>query len=77
MSEPSSLIGSRELARRLKPLSLTPAAFARLAGAPRPILRIGLRGLRWSADQVNFWIGQRWEEARREAARQAVTESML
>ncbi|GEM_PF-5664490 len=76
MSEPMSLIGSRELARRLKPLGLTPAAFARLAGAPRPILRIGLRGLRWSADQVNFWIGQRWEEARREAAKQAVRESM-
>ena len=76
MSEPMSLIGSRELARRLKPLGLTPAAFARLADAPRPILRIGLRGLRWSADQVNFWIGQRWEEARREAAKQAVRESM-
>lgn len=76
MTEPMNLIGSRELARRLKPLGLTLPAFARLDGAPRPILRIGQRGLRWSADQVNFWIGQRWEEARREAARQAVSESM-
>lgn len=76
MSESMSLIGSRELAARLRPLGLTPAAFGRLEGAPRPVLRIGLRGLRWSADQVNFWIGQRWEEARREAAKQAVRESM-
>lgn len=76
MSEPLDLIGSRQLARLLKPLGLTPAAFARLQGAPRPILRIGLRGLRWSADQINFWIGQRWEEARSAAAKQAASESM-
>lgn len=76
MSESISLMASRELARRLKPLGLTPAAFARLEGAPRPILRIGIRGLRWSSDAVNFWIGQHLEAARREAARQAVSESM-
>lgn len=76
MSEPLSLIGSRELARRLRPLGLTPAAFARLASAPRPVLRIGLRGLRWSESAVSFWISERLEEARREAARQAVKESM-
>lgn len=76
MMETMSLIGSRELARRLKPLGLTLPAFARLDGAPRPILRIGQRGLRWSADQVNFWIGQRWEEARREAVRQAAWEAL-
>lgn len=76
MTESISLLGSRELARRLKPLGLTPAAFARLEGAPRPVLRIGIRGLRWSRDAVDFWIGERLEEARREAARQAVQESM-
>lgn len=76
MSESLNLIASRELARRLKPLGLTPQAFGRLDDAPKPILRIGQRGLRWSADQVNFWIGQRWEEARREVAKQAVSESM-
>lgn len=76
MSETLNLIGSRELARRLRPLGLTPQAFGRLEGAPRPVLRIGLRGLRWSRDAVDFWIGSRWEEARREAARQAVRGSM-
>lgn len=76
MSEPLSLIGSRELARRLRPLGLTPATFSRLVDAPKPVLRIGVRGLRWSASAVSFWIGERLEEARREAARQAVLESM-
>lgn len=76
MNEPLNLIASRELARRLKPLGLTPQAFARLPGAPRPVLRIGHCGLRWSTEQVNFWISQRWEEARREAARQAMLGSM-
>lgn len=76
MSEPLNLMGSRELARRLRPLGLSPAAFARLAGAPKPILRIGIRGLRWSESAVSFWIGERLEEARREAAKQAVSESM-
>ena len=72
MSEPLSLIGSRELAARLRPLGLTPAAFGRLEGAPRPVLRIGQRGLRWSRDAVDFWISERLETARREAARQAL-----
>ena len=76
MSEPISLMASRELASRLRPLGLTPAAFARLPDAPRPILRIGLRGLRWSRDAVDFWISEHFETARREAARQAVSESM-
>ncbi len=72
MSEPLSLMGSRELAARLRQLGLTPAAFARLEGAPRPVLRIGIRGLRWSRDAVSFWISERLEAARREAARQAL-----
>lgn len=76
MSVPPSLIGSRELSARLKPLGLTPALFGRLEGAPKPVLRIGIRGLRWSADSVNFWIGQHLEVARREAERQAAQESM-
>ena len=66
------LITSRELAALLRPLGLTPPLFARLGGAPKPVLRIGIRGLRWSSDAVNFWIGQRLEQARREAARQAL-----
>lgn len=72
MSEPLSLLGSRELSRRLKPLGLTPAAFSRLEDAPKPVLRIGVRGLRWSRDAVSFWISERLEAARREAARQAL-----
>lgn len=72
-----NLIGSRELARRLRPLMLTPQAFGRLDDAPKPVLRLGLRGLRWARDAVDFWIGLRWEEARREAARQGVREAML
>lgn len=72
MNEPLSLIGSRELAARLRALGLTPAGFARLDGAPRPILRIGIRGLRWSRDAVDFWVGERLERARCEAARQAL-----
>lgn len=76
MSEPLNLIGSRELAARLRPLGLTPQAFGRLADAPKPVLRLGVRGLRWSRTAVDFWIGARLEEARREAARQAVRESM-
>lgn len=76
MTEPLSLIGSRELAARLRPLGLTPAAFSRLDDAPKPVLRIGVRGLRWARDAVDFWISARWEEARREAAKQAVRESM-
>jgi hypothetical protein len=67
-----SLITSRELAARLRPLGLTPPAFARLEGAPKPVLRIGIRGLRWSRDAVSFWISERLEAARREAARQAL-----
>lgn len=67
-----SLIGSRELAARLRSLHLTPAAFARLEDAPKPVLRIGVRGLRWSLCAVDFWISERLERARREAARQAL-----
>lgn len=76
MSEPISLMASRELAKRLKPLGLTPAAFARLPDAPKPVLRIGLRSLRWARAAVDFWISQHLEAARREAACQAVSESM-
>jgi len=72
MREPLSLLGSRELSRCLKPLGLTPAAFSRLDDAPKPVLRIGVRGLRWSRDAVSFWISERLEAARREAARQAL-----
>lgn len=71
MTEALSLMGSRELAARLRPLGLTPAAFGRLPDAPKPLLRIGVRGLRWSRDAVLFWIGELFERARREAARQA------
>lgn len=76
MSEPISLLGSRELAARLRPLGLTPAAFSRLEGSPKPILRLGLRSLRWSRDAVDFWIGQQLETARMNAAKQAIQESM-
>jgi hypothetical protein len=72
VSDPLNLIGSRELAARLRPLRLSPAAFARLDDAPKPVLRIGIRGLRWSRGAVDFWISERLEAARREAARQAL-----
>ena len=76
MSEPLSLIGSREVAARLRPLGLTPQAFARLADAPKVVLTLGRRGLRWSRVAVDFWIGQQLETARKNAAMQAVKESM-
>lgn len=72
MSAPLSLMGSRELAARLRPLGLTPAAFARLENAPKPVLRMGALSLRWSRSAVDFWISERLERARREAARQAL-----
>lgn len=72
MTEPLSLLNSRELAARLRLLGLSPTAFGRLEGAPRPVLRLGVRGLRWSRDAVDFWIGERLEQARKEAARQGL-----
>lgn len=68
-----ALIGSREVARLLRPLGLTLASFARLDIAPRPVVRMGQDGriLRWDRSAVEFFVGERLEEAHREIARQA------
>ena len=82
MSEPS-LINSREVARLIRPLSLTMAQFAAEPDAPRAVLIVGRagRGRRYSKAAVLFYVNLKLEEVRRvEAAQlavqQAVSESM-